>query len=136
MSLSSSLQKLVKKHIYSVGQLEVLLLLHSDSAQCWSAEAVSTQLRMTSQSVSNYLNLLVTSGFVSVVNQDNVSLFKYLPKFVEFEAQIDELSKIYATHRIQVIETIFPPDIDPTLLILGLFCQFFQFFNCIEFIWT
>lgn len=78
-ALPEAVQRFLRRHIRSVGELEVLLLLARDPSRWWSAEAVNQELRASSISARQYLQELVVGYLVERRGVAQDSVFKFRP---------------------------------------------------------
>jgi len=62
--LPEDVRHFLSTHIRSVGELEVLLLLHRDPARWWTAEQVNRELKTSHQSALKHLEDLRDGGLV------------------------------------------------------------------------
>jgi len=93
----------VVRHIESVAQLEVLLLLRGAPDKSWSAAEVSRALVTNADQSELWLADLEGRGLLA--REDDT--FRYSPATLELELAIDGLAASYATHRVSVISLIF-----------------------------
>lgn len=104
-------RKFIAKHINSVEQLEILLLLHAHPQREWTADAVAQELRTDPKSAAMRLDDLRTRGLLSVAsNTDHV--YQYAPASVQMAHAVDLLKEAYAERRVSVIEFIFSRPVD------------------------
>lgn len=103
--ISAQVHSFIFRYIDSVEQLEVLLLLSSDSTQVWSAEALSKHLRSSRTSVDQRLELLCNEGLVVCVNGS----FQFAPTESSLVEIVEQVANVYKTHRHRLFELIFSP---------------------------
>jgi predicted transcriptional regulator len=101
--LPAEVQIFITRHIVSVEELEVLLLLHGQKDGDWSAAEINARLRSQEVSIAKWLEALVASRLVSA----NGGRYRFTPATPELEQQAAALVDAYQTHRIKVIEFIF-----------------------------
>lgn len=94
----------LRKHIRSVEQLEVLLLLTRDPARAWTPSELAAELRTTDLSVTQRLPLLEAGGLIAPAGDG-----------WRFSGDADEVARVercYGSYRVAVIEAIFAVDED------------------------
>lgn len=99
----TDLKEFIGKYIHSVAQLEILLMLRSESDKCWTAEEITRRL---------YLQLEMTSQLLLEVVQSGLAIrtgsgFIYQPVNDADRIAIDHLAQIYHERRVAVIAEIF-----------------------------
>lgn len=103
LNLPDSVSTLVRQHIHSVLQLEVLLLLR-ERGGVWDATTLSADLRITEGSAEIRLHDLELRGFLA---QEGSDTFRYAPLTPELAAAVDDLAECYDRMRYTVINLIF-----------------------------
>lgn len=104
--LSRKLEEFIDKHISSVAQMEVLLLLYRESKRAWSAEDVANALYIQPEAVAGYLDELVRTG-CCLVEPSGAASFRYDPTDPRRHEQVQELANSYKTKSVAVIARIF-----------------------------
>ena len=101
--LPSHVRAFIGRHVASLEELEVLLLLFEQRERDWSAAEINEQLRSQESSIAKWLEALVASGLV-VANGER-------HRFATLDAaegeQVRALAEAYRTRRTKVIEFIF-----------------------------
>ena len=110
--LPPAVKQLLARYIRSVEQLEVLLLIASQSSRTWTASDVYEVIRSSKASIADRLQAFTNDGFL-VEEQTSPPGFRYAPKSEELRRGVEETARVYQTHRIRVIEAIFAPVVDP-----------------------
>ena len=110
--LSPAVRRLLSRHIRSVEQLEVLLLLHGQPSRFWSAKEVYDVVRSSESSIVERLSAFTKLGFL-VEENGSPPTFRYAPQEQDLRSAVDEAAIAYRTWRIRVIEAIFAPEVDP-----------------------
>jgi hypothetical protein len=72
-ALPEPVERLVRRYIHSVGELEVLLLLARDPARWWSADAINQELRASMVSARRHLKELIADQLVERRGSDTDS---------------------------------------------------------------
>jgi len=105
------IRQLVWRHIRSVEQLEILVLLWGNPTANWSVQTVYDIVLSAKPSVERWLEEFVRLG----VLEKTMALpqtFRYVATG-ETAAQFEALVRLYKTKPVRVIETIFKRDQDP-----------------------
>jgi hypothetical protein len=100
--ISDRVKALVARHIVSVEQLEVLLLLRANQGRDWTTIQVNDRIKSSVASVSERLADLESRGFLTHQG-DSYRYDAGNPS----EAAVAELATTYAESRFTVIELIF-----------------------------
>ena len=111
-SLPASVRQLLSRHIKTVEQLEVLLLLRSNSQRAWTANEVYHVVRSSESSIQARLQSFVAEGFLTD-DKGPPQTFRFAPKDQNLQAAVDHTAAAYQTSRVRVIEAIFAPQADP-----------------------
>jgi predicted transcriptional regulator len=110
-SISQNVRRFIGEHIRSVVELEVLLLMHSDSGRTWSAGELSEQMRVDAEWTQRELLELTRRG---LVRQTGDVPPKYIYESASPDhATVEELAETYAQRRVSVISLIFAKPSDP-----------------------
>ena len=96
------------RHIESVLQLEVLLLLRAHADHVWTADAVSREFRIDPTWTAEQLANLAAHG---ILGREESAGYRYAPATAEMEGAVSATADAYATHRVTLIGLIFskPP---------------------------
>ena len=107
-AVSEQVQRFLYDYIGSVAQLEILLLLQTNSQQSWSAQAIARELRIESAGASQQLALLATAGLVRTTppSPDAPATFAYAPQTPDLQAAVTALAQAYLIRRVTVIGLI------------------------------
>lgn len=104
--ISPEIRKLIREHITSVDQLEVLLLLHRTAGREWTAREVADELRTNVQMAGERLSDLSYRGLLVMTDTARFS-YVYRPTDIAIARAVDDLAAVYPTFRHRVIELIF-----------------------------
>ncbi|MBS1972545.1 MAG: hypothetical protein JSU04_19720 [Bdellovibrionales bacterium] len=104
--IPKTVRDFVFEYIDSVEQLEILLLLESDSNKSWSLAELNGLLRSNINSVEKRISLLLSQGLI-IKNED--SQFSFFLDDVDLKQTIHSLADIYKVHRYRILEMIFSP---------------------------
>lgn len=96
-------RRFIGRHIESVEQLEVLLLLRGAADKDWTAAEAARALVIQPDSAADWLAKLNSHGLLA---REGGS-FRYDPAGAETERTIDGLAESYAKYRVAVIGLIF-----------------------------
>ena len=111
-ALPAPVKQLLSRHIQSVEQLEVLLLLRSQPQRAWTAVQVFDVIRSSESSIAARLQAFTAHGFL-VEEKGPPPAFRFAPKDQSVRAAVDQTAAAYQTWRVRVIEAIFAPEADP-----------------------
>lgn len=101
--LPAPLRDFIARHIASVEELEVLLLLQEDDTRSWTADEINARLRSQEASIAKWLEALVTLGLAHGMDGH----YRFAPEKEELARHVRELAEAYRERRIKVIEFIF-----------------------------
>lgn len=107
--LSAVVQQFVLRHIDSIEQLEVLLLLRAHADRAYSPEEVSRELRTAPASAVHRLATLARSGLVV---EAPAGAYRYAPRTSDLDAAASELADAYAVRRFAVTTLIYSRPLD------------------------
>ena len=110
--LPPAVKQLLARYIRSVEQLEVLLLFAGQPGRAWTAAEVYEVIRSSKSSITDRLQAFTADGFLAEERQSPPA-YRYAPKSQELRRAVEEVARVYQTHRIRVIEAIFAPVVDP-----------------------
>ena len=96
------------RHIASIEQLEILLLVRRSQQAPWTAEAVSKELYTQADSAAAWLADLTRRGLL----REDEGGYRYDPG-ADREALIELVATTYAQRRIRVISRVFAVPKDP-----------------------
>lgn len=119
--LPDDVKRLLREHIFSVEQLEILLLLRSNPQRAFDASAVHEQLRTSETSAAARLLDLAERGFLVQVSKAPETSFRYAPSTSSLAATTDRLAQAYAERRYRVIELVFSKPIENLRVFAGAF---------------
>lgn len=106
-AISEELRSFIAKHIHSLEQLEVLLLLREHADQNWDAQTISKALALQPESVTLRLADLHARGFLERSGGETPAYRYGQPKAI-----IDELAQAYRAQRVTVTTLIFSKPLD------------------------
>jgi hypothetical protein len=104
--IPADVESFTRQFITSVGQLEVLLLLHRTAPQAWSGEAVARELRTSSASASAKLEDLKAAGLVGVADPA-LPTYRFHPRRADDARLVGDLARAYSTRSVTVVGLIF-----------------------------
>ena len=107
-SVPQEVTDLIDRHVPSVGVLEALVLLFSDSAKSWSAEEVSAELRTSVYSETKNLEYLFSHRFVSVDTKGDERRYRYEVDDKDTDRVVRLLAEMYQVRRVTIIDLIYP----------------------------
>lgn len=108
--IPQEIKDFIVKHINSVEQLEILLLLQGSPAREWSARDVAQELRSDTHSVAARLADLHARGFLRC-QEASAPGYGFNPDGQQAQL-VAKLASVYAQRRMAVINLIFSKPID------------------------
>jgi DNA-binding IclR family transcriptional regulator len=90
--------------IYSIGQLETLLLLYRTPDRQWTAVDVAKELRSNRDTALQHLQSLANHSLLELANDQ---LYRYNPRTDELGHAVEGAALAYATHRTRIIDIIY-----------------------------
>ncbi|MEW6612666.1 MAG: hypothetical protein ACOY5C_09520 [Pseudomonadota bacterium] len=109
--IPQEIKDFIVKHINSVEQLEILLLLQGSPAREWSARDVAQELRSDTHSVAARMADLHARGFLHS-QETPVPTYRFNPANAQEAQLVAKLASVYAQRRMAVINLIFSKPID------------------------
>jgi hypothetical protein len=104
-NLPDEVVQFVAKHIRSLDQLEVLLLVSALPDREWSVAAVDSVIRSNPEAVFGWLDGFVRLGILS--HSEETKVYHYQPTTDELSRAIATLGATYKMSRHRVIELIY-----------------------------
>ena len=101
--LPEEVRKLLRDHIASYEQLELLLLLRAELEHAWTAEALSARLRIPASLALLALDELQTDGLVGARGRGREKQYAYLTQSNHVEAALEHLVTAYREHPIPIL---------------------------------
>jgi predicted transcriptional regulator len=106
--ISERVKAFIFLHVDSVELLDVLLLILSYESKSWDVQTISDELRSTTSSVKQKIQILETLGLV--YKKDTSSLgYIYKPANAELNEIIIELMEAYRVQKHSILALIFSP---------------------------
>lgn len=93
----------IARHIVSVEQLEILLLLQEQTERAWKAGEINERLRSQEASIEKWLETLVSLGLATRSD----TRYRFAPATEELAQRTAAVAEAYRERRIKVIEMIF-----------------------------
>jgi hypothetical protein len=110
-AVPEEVRRFVRARIRSVGELEVLLLLHRDPNRWWNADQVNSELRSSLQSALQCLDALLRAGLAEEKDQDGRA-FRFHRADAEAEAVVPQLAELFRDRMAAIVEIIYSPQRD------------------------
>ena len=104
--IPGDVRTLIGRHIDSVVQLELLLLLHRGRDRTWTADDVARELRIEPAWTAAQLDQLVERRLLRAVEKKPPS-YRYDPATPELGQTIESLARAYADRRVTLIALIY-----------------------------
>lgn len=107
--LAPDIRNFLRRHIRTVEQLEILLLLRQERSRDWTAPEVFTKVRSSEQSVALRLAQFAEEGLL-VTNNTVPATYRYSPRPASMDDVIARAGEAFQSRRVQVLEAIFGGD--------------------------
>jgi hypothetical protein len=104
-TIPEHVRKFLHKHIHSVEQFEILMLLVREPIRFWSVKEMNQIICSNESSVEARLRDLAKSGLLEVVPADD-EIFRLQPDCPEAPVLL-EMDNLYKKRRLAVIEAIY-----------------------------
>ena len=108
--IPEDVRRFVADEIHSVEQLEILLRLHRQPSEWWTAERMADELRTSRASVAGRLEGMTARGLLEL--QAEGQLYRYRPTKPETERIVQMLDRLYNERRVTMITLIFSKPLD------------------------
>jgi predicted ArsR family transcriptional regulator len=105
--LPDAVRKFIVRHIHTLEQLDILLLL-LENPRPWTDQEIASALRTTPESARSRLSRLHGDGLVAV-SSDSAPKFQYRPRTDALDRDARALAQCYREKRVAVITQIFAP---------------------------
>lgn len=107
-AFSTDVKEFIGKYIYSIAQLEIILLLRSEPQKFWTADEITQKLYLQVEMTTKLLLEIVHRGLA--IRTDTG--FRYEPMNSVDRNALDQLAEIYQERRVAVTAEIFSRPID------------------------
>jgi hypothetical protein len=105
-------RSLIARHLDSVLEVEILLLLYQTRPRAWSAEEIVQKLRIDLAFATQHLTKLCEHGLLRCDGGPPAAMYAFAPASSELEAAAAALDRAYVDRRVSVIELIFAKPLD------------------------
>lgn len=102
------MRRFILRHIHTLEQLEILLLLLESAPRAWSDQQIAASLRTTAESARTRLSRLHGDGLISVAAEEPPK-YLYKPRSDGLDREVRALAQCYRERRVAVITEIFAP---------------------------
>jgi len=109
VGISNSVRDFIARHIRSIEQLEILLLLAKDPTRGWSVAETFQNIQSNMATVRARLEQFHESEFLVL---ENNSCYRFAPSNPQTSDAVRELAENYRDRRVRVIEAIYSPKTD------------------------
>lgn len=106
-ALAQNVRNLLDRHIFSVSQLETLLLLRKFSGRRWLVRDVANELHTNDTAALQMLTQLAVQGLILKCDEEQRLQFEYQAKDHSLESDIEALAKAYKDMRMRVVDRIY-----------------------------
>lgn len=104
--LPEIVQRFISKHVVSVEQLEILLLLSDSPDRFWSVEEVFKVIKSSPESVASRLRFMEHSKLLKLKEGSDAE-YRFDPATIETADQVKAIKQEYKVRPVKVIEAIF-----------------------------
>ncbi len=104
--IRADLRDFIVNEIGSIAQLELLLLLHKDSAREWTADDAARELYTGAEAMAALLEGFRARGYVIATGSPQVC-YRFAPHVPEVEQLVRDLAQLYQERRVTVINLIY-----------------------------
>ena len=104
-ALPPHVRRLILDDIESVGQLELLLLLHKDPSKEWRAGPAARELHTDPGWALSQLELLASREILQTTGGPDPG-FRFRPSTPELENAVNGLARAYAERRVSIVNMI------------------------------
>lgn len=101
--ITEALRAFVRKHVRTVGELEVLLLLRARRERSWTAEEVARELRSSSTAAADYLRHFGRAG---LVRETEIGQYQYVDDPATRDL-VTALAAAYVERPVSVVDLIY-----------------------------
>jgi hypothetical protein len=108
-------ERFVRRHIRSIGELEVLVLLARDPQRWWSADAVNDELRASVESSRQHLRNLVTAYLVEHKGFGKDAVFRFCANDPATAHVVHLLAQLLKYRLPALIQLIYEPAYSPVV---------------------
>jgi hypothetical protein len=105
-------KEFITKYIRSIDVLEILLLLRQEPEKEWPALTVSKTAMLDLASVEARLEHLSSVKLITARVEAEESVYRYAPSTPHVAAAIEQLAKLYSSHRVSIVSLVFSGPID------------------------
>jgi hypothetical protein len=102
--ISEDVKALLRDHIESFEQLEILLLLHRRRGDTWTPDSAASELNLDPDAAATALEDLCRGGIAEVSGEGGARRYQYRQGTPTMEATIHALAEGYDEHRLEVIK--------------------------------
>jgi hypothetical protein len=101
--LPRTIRTLIRDHVHSVGELDLLMLLQAQSDRTWTAEEICAALGAPVAWVTPRLDALQVAGFVAHEGDG----WRTRPRTTAQRETLDTLAVLYRTRRRDLVQYVF-----------------------------
>lgn len=112
VQITPEIHRLIADHITSADQLDILLLLHSNSDRSWTARQVSEAVFTVPAAATMRLEQLASVGFLASSGGADPT-YTFAPSTPALRSGTDQLAAAYRSNRVAVIQLVFQKAADP-----------------------
>jgi predicted transcriptional regulator len=101
--LSPTVRTLIRRHIHSVGGLELLMLLHAERDRAWRVDEICDALGCPTNWAMAQLDAMNDAGLVEVTGDE----WRFAPASAQLEQATDALQDAYRLQSRDVVRFVF-----------------------------
>lgn len=112
------LETLVLRHLDSMEQAEILLLLRAEPERAWTAEETASRLRIDPQSAARRLRSLAEGGLIAreadASGAGGAAAYYYAPESDDLRRAVDALAVAYNERPVSLVKLLYSRPTDAT----------------------
>jgi DNA-binding IclR family transcriptional regulator len=101
--LSPAVRTLIRRHVHSVGELELLMLLHAERDRSWSVGDICDALGCPASWATAQLEAMADAGLAQAEGAD----WRFAPSNAELEQATSALQEAYRRQSREVVRFVF-----------------------------
>lgn len=101
--MSPAARALIRRHVRSVGELDLLVLLHAERERSWSAEEICAELGCPPGWAATQLSAMERAGLV----QRDGDRWRFAVATTALEQVTEEISEAYRLHARELVRFVF-----------------------------
>ncbi|MFP5350812.1 MAG: hypothetical protein ACLGHO_13370 [Gammaproteobacteria bacterium] len=115
--ITDALRAFVRKHVRTVGELEVLLWLRAHPERSWSVDEIAREMRSSLPAAADYLRHFLRTG---LARETDAGQYQYIENPVAHDL-VTALAGAYAERPVSVVDLIYAEPRDQVQLLADAF---------------